>query len=106
MTKKVSLSDIYHPEAGYGGAQLLGFVAEMRQIEIAKERLKRRTNSLSSEIKAAGFKLPIVKLAYKRRMERAAGLPWQQLTPVPPEYQPHLDRYEAILMAQEDSNAV
>lgn len=78
----------------------------MRKIEIAKASVQRQSKSLDAEMKAAGFKVPIVKLAYKRRMERAAGIPWPQLTPVPPEYQPHFDNYEAILMAQEDDHAI
>lgn len=92
------------PEAGEGAEQLVAFAARMRVLNVAQRKTANERILLRKELQAAGFNTPAFNLAVKRRDERAIGMPWAQLTPIPDNIREITQRYEAILMHADDGN--
>lgn len=94
------------PEVGDGAEQLVAFAARMRVLNVALTRTSEDRKKIRHELRAAGFNVKAFNIAVKRRDERAIGMPWAQLTPIPEQIKEAAERYEAILMhADENRNA-
>lgn len=92
------------PEAGEGAEALVALAARQRVLDVARTKTRADQERVTHELQAAGFNVTAFRIAVKRRGERAVGLPWQQLTPIPDRFRETVERYEAILMHADDQN--
>lgn len=106
LTKGMS----FIPEAGHGADQLVAFAARQRVLDVARTRTKEDQQRLKHEMQASGFNISAFRIAVKRRNERAIGMPFAQLTPIPEKFKDVAQRYENILMhadqVSKDRNAI
>lgn len=91
------------PEAGEGAEQLVAFAAQMRRLNVAQRRTVNEKKALRQEMIAAGFNTKAMSNAIKRRDERAIGMPWAQLTPIPDDIRDIVLRYESILIHADEA---